>query len=92
MARFVERLLSVGGIFIRTGSCALCLAYVACGRLNAYYEPHINSWDVMAAYLLVREAGGWTNDFLTEDVLTKGGPIAAAAPVLAAQFQVIIDH
>ncbi|MEE9251462.1 MAG: inositol monophosphatase family protein, partial [Alphaproteobacteria bacterium] len=69
LAPVLVRLLSAGGMFLRNGSCALSLAYVACGRLNAYYESRINSWDSLAGYLLVREAGGWTNDFLSDDML-----------------------
>jgi myo-inositol-1(or 4)-monophosphatase len=42
----------------RSGSAALNLAYVACGRLDAFWATHINPWDVAAGVLLVREAGG----------------------------------
>lgn len=42
----------------RTGSAALNLAYVAAGRLDAYWANQINPWDVAAGVLLVREAGG----------------------------------
>ncbi len=84
------RLLKAGGMFHRNGSCALSLAYVACGRLNAYYEAHINSWDSLAGYLLVREAGGWTNRFLSDDMLLHGGEIAVSAPGLEKEFAKII--
>jgi len=40
------------------GSAALHLAWIACGRVTAYFEPDLNSWDVAAGALLVREAGG----------------------------------
>lgn len=78
----MDRLLADGGMFIRTGSGALLIAYVAAGRLLAYYEAHINSWDCLAGIVLVREAGGWTNDFLAGDGLLSGNPIATAAPGL----------
>jgi myo-inositol-1(or 4)-monophosphatase len=42
----------------RAGSAALDLAYVACGRLDAYYETGPSHWDLAAGTLLVREAGG----------------------------------
>ena len=78
---FAERLLEAGGMFFRNGSGALMLAYVACGRLVGYYEPHINSWDCMAGLCLIREAGGWTNDFAAADGdLLTGDRIIAAAP------------
>ena len=42
----------------RAGSAALDLAYVACGRLDGYWEFQLNPWDTSAGYLLVEEAGG----------------------------------
>ncbi|WP_428558974.1 MAG: inositol monophosphatase family protein [Solidesulfovibrio sp. DCME] len=42
----------------RPGSAALDLAYVAAGRLDAFYEMALNPWDVAAGVLLVTEAGG----------------------------------
>jgi myo-inositol-1(or 4)-monophosphatase len=79
---FLDALLRDGGMFLRNGSGALMLAYVATGRLIGYFEPHINSWDSLAGLLLVREAGGWTNDFLDNGGLMAGNPILACTPVL----------
>jgi myo-inositol-1(or 4)-monophosphatase len=42
----------------RMGAAALDLAYVAAGRLDAYWERGLNSWDIAAGIVLVREAGG----------------------------------
>jgi myo-inositol-1(or 4)-monophosphatase len=42
----------------RLGSAALDIAYVACGRYDAFWERSLNSWDFGAASVLVREAGG----------------------------------
>jgi myo-inositol-1(or 4)-monophosphatase len=42
----------------RAGSAALDLAYVACGRIDGFWEFHLNPWDTSAGYLLVEEAGG----------------------------------
>ncbi|MEN1926920.1 inositol monophosphatase family protein [Luteimonas sp. MJ293] len=47
----------------RSGSAALDLAYVACGRLDAYFEAGLKPWDIAAGALLVREAGGRVADF-----------------------------
>lgn len=44
------------------GSAALHLAYVAAGRLSGYYEVGLNSWDVAAGALLVKESGGMVTD------------------------------
>jgi myo-inositol-1(or 4)-monophosphatase len=40
------------------GSAALDMAYVACGRLDAYIEQGISLWDIAAGWLLVESAGG----------------------------------
>jgi myo-inositol-1(or 4)-monophosphatase len=42
----------------RAGAAALDLCFVACGRLDGYYERGINRWDWAAGALIVREAGG----------------------------------
>ena len=47
----------------RYGSAALDLCMVACGRLDAYYEEHLNSWDLAAGVLIASEAGAITSDF-----------------------------
>ena len=47
----------------RAGSAALDLAYVACGRLDGFWEFKLNPWDVSAGVLLVREAGGVVTHF-----------------------------
>src|SRR6204780_1684346 len=46
----------------RAGAAALDLAYVACGRLDAFWEFGLNPWDIAAGMLLVREAGGLCTD------------------------------
>jgi myo-inositol-1(or 4)-monophosphatase len=47
----------------RAGSAALDLAYVACGRFEAFWEFNLNPWDTAAGFLLVDEAGGKMSDF-----------------------------
>ena len=47
----------------RTGSTALSLAYVACGRQDGFYETNLWPWDIAAGILLVEEAGGRVTDF-----------------------------
>jgi len=55
--QFVDFLMSSQAV-LRVGSAALDLAYVACGRLDGYWEFRLNAWDYAAGVLLVREAGG----------------------------------
>ena len=47
----------------RAGSAALDLAYVAAGRMDAFWEFNLNPWDTAAGFLLVLEAGGQITDF-----------------------------
>ncbi|MBZ0306442.1 MAG: inositol monophosphatase, partial [Anaerolineae bacterium] len=49
--------------FVRTGSAALDLAYVAAGRLDGYWEQKLNLWDCLAGIVLVEEAGGQVTDY-----------------------------
>jgi myo-inositol-1(or 4)-monophosphatase len=47
----------------RFGSAAIDLCFVACGRLDAYFEQYLNSWDTAAGVLIAEEAGATTSDF-----------------------------
>jgi myo-inositol-1(or 4)-monophosphatase len=77
---FLEAVLRDGGMFIRNGSGALMIAYVAAGRLIGYYEPHMNSWDALAGLVLVNEAGGMCNAFMESDGLLRGNPVVVGNP------------
>lgn len=88
---FIERLSHARGLFQRSGSAALNLAYVAQGRLLGYWEAHVNAWDCLAGIILVEEAGGCVSPFLESASLEAGGPVAAAAPGVAEQLQAICD-
>lgn len=81
-ARDVEALLDAGCEYSRLGSGALGLAYTAAGRLDGYFERHINLWDVAAGLAIVAEAGGRISDFMTPDVVASGNEILAATPAL----------
>lgn len=48
----------------RLGSAAIDLAWVACGRVDGYWEFNLSPWDVAAGWLLVEEAGGKVTNFL----------------------------
>ncbi len=58
----------------RLGSCALSMAYVACGRFDGYYEAYLPCWDFLAGWLLVKEAGGHVFP-LPDDVLERGAEV-----------------
>ncbi|HUA86925.1 MAG TPA: inositol monophosphatase family protein [Bryobacteraceae bacterium] len=61
----------------RAGAAALDLAYVACGRLDAFWEFSLNPWDMAAGILLIQEAGGMCSDM-------RGGPVNLRGPHLLA--------
>ncbi len=54
----------------RLGSAAVDLAYTACGRFDGFYEYNLNSWDIAAGVLIVRQAGG---DVVNFDIVVKNG-------------------
>lgn len=84
----VSELMHAGGNFVRNGSGALMLAYVASGRLVGYYEPYMHAWDCLAGYCLIKEAGGWYHPFPTEgEKLSKGAPVVAAGPGARAELE-----
>jgi len=69
----------------RAGSAALDLAYVACGRMEAFWEFNLNPWDTAAGILLVEEAGGRVTDF-------SGAPVQLASDEVLASNGLIHDE
>jgi myo-inositol-1(or 4)-monophosphatase len=74
----------------RYGSAAIDLAFVACGRLDAYFEEHLNSWDMAAGLLIAAEAGAIVSDY-DGDLPDERSAIAAAPGVHAALLAAISD-
>ncbi|MBK9412821.1 MAG: inositol monophosphatase [Bacteroidetes bacterium] len=62
----------------RLGSAAADLAYVACGRFEAFYEYGLNAWDVAGGAIIVKEAGGHVTDFNGGSNFIFGGELIAA--------------
>jgi myo-inositol-1(or 4)-monophosphatase len=69
----------------RAGAAALDLAFVACGRLDGFYEMNLQPWDTAAGWLLVLEAGGQLSDFsgneyspFMDQILASNGKLHAA--------------
>ena len=69
----------------RAGSAALDLAYVACGRYEAFWEFNLNPWDTAAGILLLEEAGGRVTDF-------AGGPFRLNSREVLASNGLIHDE
>lgn len=84
--RVLEKLFAVCGDFRRTGSAALDLAYVASGRLDAFFEVGLKPWDIAAGELLLREAGGMATDFAGGHSYMVSGNIVAANPNILKKF------
>ena len=64
----------------RAGAAALDLAYVASGRLDAFWEMGLSAWDMAAGALMIQEAGGLVGDLRGEDRYLESGEIACATP------------
>lgn len=66
----------------RGGSAALDLTYIACGRIDGFWEIGLKPWDIASAMLFIREVGGVVTDFWgrgEQDVIWNGNIIAAAS-------------
>ena len=61
----------------RYGSAALDLAYVAAGRFDGFWERGLQSWDIAAGIVLIREAGGIVTELNGGDVLKTGDILAS---------------
>jgi myo-inositol-1(or 4)-monophosphatase len=58
-----KRFLALGLPIRRPGAAALDLCYVACGRIDGFFEYKLNAWDCAAGILLIEEAGGQVSNF-----------------------------
>ena len=70
----------------RAGAAALDLAYVACGRLDAFWEMGLSPWDMAAGALLIQEAGGLVGDFSGDARYMQSGDMSAATPKVFPQL------
>ena len=89
----IRQLLDTAEDVRRTGSAALDLAYVACGRADGYFEAGIKPWDIAAGMLLVRESGGRVCDFRGrgEKILDVGQIVAGNQKVCPALQKAIVQ-
>jgi myo-inositol-1(or 4)-monophosphatase len=72
----------------RAGAAALDLAYVACGRLDAFWELGLSPWDMAAGALLIQEAGGLVGDLEGDQGFMESGDLCAATPKL---FTILLE-
>ena len=71
----------------RLGSAATDLAYVACGRFDAFFEYDLKAWDVAAGAVIIKEAGGVVADFKGGDQYLFGKEMVASNAVLGDVLQ-----
>lgn len=67
----------------RFGAASLDLAYVAAGRFDGFWERSLQSWDIAAGAVLVREAGGFAKEIDDGDFMQSGAIIAANSSLIA---------
>ncbi|MGD0341445.1 MAG: inositol monophosphatase family protein [Bacteroidales bacterium] len=75
----------------RLGSASVDLAYVACGRFEAFYEYDLKPWDVAAGIIIIREAGGKISDFSGREENLTGIEIVAANNLVYSEFLEIVS-
>lgn len=76
----------------RAGSAALDLAYVACGKLDGFWEIGLKEWDYAAGVLLIKEAGGLISDFNGEEKYRESGNIVAGSSKVFKELLQTINH
>jgi myo-inositol-1(or 4)-monophosphatase len=76
----------------RLGSAAIDLAYVACGRLDGFFEYNLNTWDVAAGVFIVQQAGGVVTDFKGGEDFIFGGELCCATKSIHTEMLEVIKH
>ncbi len=76
----------------RGGAAAIDLAYVACGRLDAFWEFKLNPWDMAAGSLLVTEAGGRMGDMRGGPLSMRGSHVTASNGLLHDELIALFDE
>jgi myo-inositol-1(or 4)-monophosphatase len=74
----------------RLGSAAIDLAYVACGRMDGFFEYNLKPWDVAGGTFILQQAGGKVTDFSGGENYLFGGELCAGGYVHAAMLEVIL--
>lgn len=75
----------------RLGSAAIDLAYVACGRLEGFFEYNLHPWDVAGGILIVKQAGGMVADFSGGDNVLFGKELCASNGKIQGEMLALIQ-
>ena len=90
-AQRVARMITQVRDIRRFGAAAIDLCFVACGRLDAYFEEHLHSWDLVAGQIIATEAGAIVTDYSGAPV--RPAQVLASQPTIHAQLvQMITDY
>ncbi len=84
------RTIAEGAIIRRLGCASLELAYTAAGRFDGYFSKHLDTFQIAAGELLVREAGGFTTSYENEENPFKHGEIVAAGADISEKLRLIV--
>lgn len=76
----------------RDGAAALNLSWVACGRLDGFYERNLKPWDMAAGALIVEEAGGTVSDYAGGPFDLYGIEVVAAGPGLHGPLRSVVQQ
>ena len=76
----LSAIIPLSGDVRRAGAATLDLAYVACGRLDGFWEMGLKPWDLAAGALFIKEAGGLVCDFQGAEDFIKTGNVVAGNP------------
>jgi myo-inositol-1(or 4)-monophosphatase len=74
----------------RLGSAAMDLAYVACGKLEGFFEYNLHPWDIAAGTIIVQQAGGRISDFTGGDNFLFGNQLCASNTLVHEEMLKII--
>lgn len=76
----------------RIGAASVDLCYLACGRVDAFFEYNLNAWDVAAGALIVLEAGGTVCDFKRQNNWLFGREMVATNRHLQPEFETLLEE
>ncbi len=85
-SRILQSIIPICGDIRRAGAATLDLAYVACGRLDGFWEVGLHIWDIAAGVLLIKEAGGIVCDLEGGETYLKTGNVVVANPAITKQL------
>ncbi|MEZ5014319.1 MAG: inositol monophosphatase family protein [Chitinophagales bacterium] len=87
LANTLQYFLDEGRDIRRLGTAATDLCYIACGRLDVYYEGYLNIWDIAAGIFIVQQAGGVAVNFKGQTDFSEGNVLAANPALIETSLQ-----